>query len=213
MAGATAGSADRLSAAIDDFLLHLRVERGLSPATLAAYRTDLLDFAASRGASAMWDTSAEVPDPLPEHARITTRRPAPRAQAHHSPAAGGLFARLLPLLLCGGAHRVGPGGTVRPAPSAATAARGAQRRGGRFSPGRNGRRHAGRASAIGRSWSCCTPPGCEYPRRSGWTSTTCRWTMDWCAWSARAIASARSRLARWLWPGCAATWPRSGPAG
>jgi integrase/recombinase XerD len=61
VAGATAGSADRLSAAIDDFLLHLRVERGLSPATLAAYRTDLLDFAASRGASAMWDTSAEVP--------------------------------------------------------------------------------------------------------------------------------------------------------
>jgi integrase/recombinase XerD len=61
VAGATAGSADRLSAAIDDFLLHLRVERGLSPATLAAYRTDLLDFAASRGASATWDTSAEVP--------------------------------------------------------------------------------------------------------------------------------------------------------
>jgi integrase/recombinase XerD len=60
MGGATAGSTDRLSVAIDDFLLHLRVERGLSPATLAAYRADLLDFAASRGASAAWDTSSEV---------------------------------------------------------------------------------------------------------------------------------------------------------
>jgi integrase/recombinase XerD len=60
MGRATAGSTDRLSTAIDDFLLHLRVERGLSPATLAAYRADLLDFAASRGASAAWDTSSEV---------------------------------------------------------------------------------------------------------------------------------------------------------
>jgi integrase/recombinase XerD len=61
MGGATDGSADRLSTAIEDFLLHLRVERGLSPATLAAYRADLLDFAASRGTSATWDTSAEAP--------------------------------------------------------------------------------------------------------------------------------------------------------
>ena len=61
MGGAAPGSMDRLSAAIDDFLLHLRVERGLSPATLSAYRADLLDFAASRGASAAWDNTAEVP--------------------------------------------------------------------------------------------------------------------------------------------------------
>jgi integrase/recombinase XerD len=61
MGGAASGSVDRLSAAIDDFLLHLRVERGLSPATLTAYRADLLDFAASRGASAAWDTTAEAP--------------------------------------------------------------------------------------------------------------------------------------------------------
>jgi integrase/recombinase XerD len=60
MGAATAGSADRLSAAIDDFLLHLRVERGLSPATLTAYRADLLDFAASKGASAGWAASADV---------------------------------------------------------------------------------------------------------------------------------------------------------
>ncbi len=61
MAGAASGSTDRLSAAIDDFLLQLRVERGLSPATLTAYRSDLLDFAASRGAAGSWDTTAEVP--------------------------------------------------------------------------------------------------------------------------------------------------------
>ncbi len=61
MAAAASGSVDRLSAAIEEFLLQLRVERGLSPATLTAYRSDLLDFAASRGASATWDTSAEIP--------------------------------------------------------------------------------------------------------------------------------------------------------
>ena len=52
---------DRLVAAIDDFLTYLRVERGLSEATLSAYHADLLDFAASRGAAALWDTSAETP--------------------------------------------------------------------------------------------------------------------------------------------------------
>jgi integrase/recombinase XerD len=52
---------DRLAAAIDDYLMHLRVERGLSDATLGAYRADLLDFAASRGAAAAWDSSAEIP--------------------------------------------------------------------------------------------------------------------------------------------------------
>jgi integrase/recombinase XerD len=52
---------DRLATAIDDYLMHLRVERGLSDATLGAYRADLLDFAASRGAASSWDTSAEIP--------------------------------------------------------------------------------------------------------------------------------------------------------
>lgn len=61
MAAAASGSVDRLSAAIEEYLLQLRVERGLSPATLTAYRSDLFDFAASRGASATWDTSAEIP--------------------------------------------------------------------------------------------------------------------------------------------------------
>ena len=52
---------DRLATAIEDFLTYLRVERGLSEATLSAYRADLLDFAASRGASSAWDISAETP--------------------------------------------------------------------------------------------------------------------------------------------------------
>ena len=38
-----------LAAATDDYLTYLRVERGLAPATIRAYRADLHDFAASRG--------------------------------------------------------------------------------------------------------------------------------------------------------------------
>jgi integrase/recombinase XerD len=60
MAGAAAGQTDRLAAAIEEYLVHLRVERGLSDATLRAYRTDLLDFAASRGAAAEWDGSPDA---------------------------------------------------------------------------------------------------------------------------------------------------------
>ena len=60
MAGAAAGQTDRLQAAVDEFLVHLRVERGLSDATLKAFRGDLLDFAASRGAAAEWDASADI---------------------------------------------------------------------------------------------------------------------------------------------------------
>jgi integrase/recombinase XerD len=65
MGGAAAGEStsrpDRLAAAIEDFLTYLRVERGLADATLTAYQADLMDFAASRGAAATWDTSAETP--------------------------------------------------------------------------------------------------------------------------------------------------------
>jgi integrase/recombinase XerD len=60
-ADGSAGSPERLAAAIENFLIHLRVERGLAPATLSAYRTDLLDFAASRGAAAGWETSVDTP--------------------------------------------------------------------------------------------------------------------------------------------------------
>jgi len=50
-----------LAAAIDDFLTYLGVERGLSPATLRAYRADLLDFAASRDAAGSWKETADAP--------------------------------------------------------------------------------------------------------------------------------------------------------
>ena len=45
-----------LAAATEAFLVHLRVERGLSPATLASYGSDLADFARSPGAAG-WGTS------------------------------------------------------------------------------------------------------------------------------------------------------------
>jgi site-specific recombinase XerD len=45
----TAAADPRLTAAIDEFLLELRVERGLSPLTIAAYRRDLDQFAAGSG--------------------------------------------------------------------------------------------------------------------------------------------------------------------
>src|SRR4029453_2902669 len=49
-----------LDRAIDDFLTYLRVERGLSPATIRAYRSDLDDFAAARGSAAGWDRSPDA---------------------------------------------------------------------------------------------------------------------------------------------------------
>lgn len=60
MDGVVAAPENRLRAAIDEYLTHLRVERGLSDATLVAYRGDLLDFADSRGADSGWDTSADI---------------------------------------------------------------------------------------------------------------------------------------------------------
>jgi integrase/recombinase XerD len=49
-----------LQAAIDGYLTYLRVERGLAPATIRAYRADLNDFAGARGASGGWASSADV---------------------------------------------------------------------------------------------------------------------------------------------------------
>jgi integrase/recombinase XerD len=56
-----AAATSDLTAAIENFLTYLRVERGLSPATLTAYRADLLDFAASKGAAEDWDKTVEAP--------------------------------------------------------------------------------------------------------------------------------------------------------
>jgi integrase/recombinase XerD len=49
-----------LDDAIAGYLAYLRVERGLSDATLKAYRSDLDDFAMSRGAAASWADGPEV---------------------------------------------------------------------------------------------------------------------------------------------------------
>ena len=54
------GTPPDLVAAIEVFLLHLQVERGLSPATLSAYGADLRHFAASLEARGGWERS---PDP------------------------------------------------------------------------------------------------------------------------------------------------------
>jgi integrase/recombinase XerD len=49
-----------LDRAIEDYLAYLRVERGVSDATVRAYRSDLSDFAMSRGAAARWAGGPEV---------------------------------------------------------------------------------------------------------------------------------------------------------
>ena len=53
-------AATGLDVAIDGYLAYLRVERGLSEATIRAYRADLGDYAMSRGASAGWADGPEV---------------------------------------------------------------------------------------------------------------------------------------------------------
>jgi integrase/recombinase XerD len=52
-------SAERLRSAIGDYLVHLRVERGLAPATLRAYGGDLAAFAADPEVARGWDRSVE----------------------------------------------------------------------------------------------------------------------------------------------------------
>ena len=52
--------ADSLDRAIGDFLTYLRVERGLSAATIRAYRADLDDFAASPGTAGNWDKGEDA---------------------------------------------------------------------------------------------------------------------------------------------------------
>jgi len=60
-----------LAAVTDDYLTYLRVERGLAPATIRAYRADLTDFAASRGVTHGW---AGSPDPAVGYLAARTRR-------------------------------------------------------------------------------------------------------------------------------------------
>jgi integrase/recombinase XerD len=53
-------SPGRLDRAIADFLAYLRVERGVSPATIRAYTGDLRDFAAVASGGDAWAESAET---------------------------------------------------------------------------------------------------------------------------------------------------------
>jgi integrase/recombinase XerD len=63
--------ATHLDRAIDEYLTFLRVERGLAPATLRAYRSDLADFAAARGSGREW---AEGPEAAQRYLAARTRR-------------------------------------------------------------------------------------------------------------------------------------------
>jgi integrase/recombinase XerD len=63
--------ASRLDGAIDAYLTFLAAERGLSPATIRAYRSDLGDFAAARGTTRAW---ADGPDAAQRYLAARTRR-------------------------------------------------------------------------------------------------------------------------------------------
>jgi len=76
-----------LTTAIADFLLELRVERGLSPLTVAAYRRDLAQFAAAAGSD--WRR-----DPQPVHRFVSDLRRAgrrPSTQARKVAAIRGFY--------------------------------------------------------------------------------------------------------------------------
>ncbi len=68
-------SAPPLVRVIEDYLTYLRVERGLSPATIRAYRADLTDFAAGEGVVGSW---SEGPDAARRHLAARTRRGRPQ---------------------------------------------------------------------------------------------------------------------------------------
>jgi integrase/recombinase XerD len=67
-----------LGDAIDAFLLELRVERGLSPLTVAAYRRDLQQFAAATGAA--WRSDPEPVRDFVNDLRRAGRRPTTQAR-------------------------------------------------------------------------------------------------------------------------------------
>jgi len=65
------GSPPPLERVIEDYLTYVRVERGLSAATIRAYRADLTAFAAERGVAAEW---AGGPEPARRHLAERARR-------------------------------------------------------------------------------------------------------------------------------------------
>jgi integrase/recombinase XerD len=66
-----AGGTTGLDRAIEGYLVYLRVERGVSAATILAYGSDLADFAAARGTSAEW---ASGPEPAQRYLAARARR-------------------------------------------------------------------------------------------------------------------------------------------
>jgi integrase/recombinase XerD len=68
-----AESTPRLSTAIDSYLDYLRVERGLSPATISAYSSDLRGFASAVGRGSDWPT-----DPRPARGFLASLGRPPR---------------------------------------------------------------------------------------------------------------------------------------
>ena len=145
----------RPGAAISAYDDHLRVERGLSAATIRAYDRDLRLFAAMRRALERWATA---PDPARGYLAALTRPP--RAPAAVEPSSQGRRdPRLLSLLLRGGAHRAGHRGP--PGPAAASGS--CRRRSGATRSRRSWRPptpRTRRACATGPCWSCCTRPAC-----------------------------------------------------
>jgi integrase/recombinase XerD len=73
-AGTVGTTGTALDRAIEEYLTHLRAERGLSPATVQAYRGDLGDFAAARGTAAGWSRG---PDAALGYLAARTRRGRP----------------------------------------------------------------------------------------------------------------------------------------
>ena len=71
---AATGSAPTLERTIEDYLTYLRVERGLSPATIRAYRADLADFGAGEGVDRAW---ADGPEAARRHLAARARRGRP----------------------------------------------------------------------------------------------------------------------------------------
>ena len=63
-----------LDRAIEEYLTFLQVERGLSDATIRAYRGDLGDFADARGTARVWATT---PDAVVDYLAARTRRGRP----------------------------------------------------------------------------------------------------------------------------------------
>jgi integrase/recombinase XerD len=76
--GVAVASDPALSRAIDAFLLELRVERGLSPLTVAAYRRDLAQFA--RDAGRKWRSDPEPVADFVNGLRRNGRRPSTQAR-------------------------------------------------------------------------------------------------------------------------------------